>query len=78
MEKIEEVTMQLEIAPIEKSPKAWYLNGYNNGKLWDAEITNPAFTFAELVARALKTEEVKTAMMDSSSKTEQVSTNGEE
>lgn len=69
MEKIQDLMRKLEINPIEKSLRAWYLKGCNNKKLLDAEITNPTFNFAE---------KGKKVMVESFTKTKQASINEEE
>ena len=56
VEKLKDLTRQLETQPSDKSLRAWFLNDSNNKRLERAEITNATGTFEELVARALKME----------------------
>ena len=56
MERIKDLTKQLDSEPDDKSMHAWFLNGSNSEKLQDNEIIHPTKTFDELVARALNIE----------------------
>ena len=59
VEKLKDLTRQLETQPSDKNLRAWFLNGSNNKRLKSAEITNATGSFEELVARALKMETSK-------------------
>ena len=56
VEKLKDLTRQLECQPSDKNFRAWFLNGCSNKRLKRAEITNATASFEELVARALKME----------------------
>ena len=59
VEKLKDLTRQLESQPSDKNLRAWFLNGSNNKKLKNAEVTNATVSFEELIARALKMESKK-------------------
>ena len=59
VEKLKDLTRQLEAQPSYKNLRAWFLNGSSNKRLKSAEITNATTSFEELVARALKMESSK-------------------
>ena len=59
VEKLKDLTRQLESQPSDKNLRAWFLNGSNNKKLKNVEITNATASFEELIARALKMESKK-------------------
>ena len=54
VEKLKDLTRQLEVQPSDKNLRAWFLNGSSNKILKQAEITNATDSFEDLVARALK------------------------
>ena len=56
VEKLKDLTRQLEAQPSDKNLRAWFLNGSSNKRLKRAEITNATESFDDLVARALKME----------------------
>ena len=59
VEKLKDLTRQLESQPSDKNLRAWFLNGSNNKKLKNAEVTNAKVSFEEMIARALKMESKK-------------------
>ena len=56
VEKLKDLTRQLEAQPSDKNLRAWFLNGSSNKQLKRAEITNATESFDDLVARALNME----------------------
>ncbi|MCO5591856.1 hypothetical protein L7F22_045849 [Adiantum nelumboides] len=59
VQKIKELTRKLNEPLSEKRVRAWFLNGFNNRKLREQEVSAPTKKFTELVHRALKLEQAK-------------------
>lgn len=67
VERLKDLTKQLEEEPTDTNMRAWFLNRSNNKKLKNAEVLTPTATFDELVARALKIEKKSRSSSDSES-----------
>ncbi|MCO5610171.1 hypothetical protein L7F22_064406 [Adiantum nelumboides] len=57
VQKIRELTRRLNEPPSEKRMRAWFLNGFNDRKLREQQVSTPTNKFTELVLRALKLEQ---------------------